>query len=173
LLLPLFSVQPSLGGPIIDGLLGYIDPDSMDTKTTSILGGVTLLWQDDDIALALLILVFSVAFPCAKLALLWGSVFIPAVRESRLLRILKAIGPWSMLDIFVVAVTVLAFKSFPGGTRFRVEVGFYLFLVSVVASMFATMLTSFIQPTRAATVAPKLARPLRKWVCQAPSALCP
>jgi hypothetical protein len=43
-----------------------------------------------------------------------------------------------MLDVLVIAVMVVAFKSFPGGSRVAMNWGAYVFGLSVVLSMIAT-----------------------------------
>ncbi len=49
-------------------------------------------------------------------------------------------GSWSMLDVFVVAVVLVGFKEFPGGTRFYREIGLVFFSVSVLLTMVSSAL---------------------------------
>jgi hypothetical protein len=42
------------------------------------------------------------------------------------------------LDVFVIAAVVIAFKTFPGGTRVTLDWGVYAFTASVILSMVAT-----------------------------------
>lgn len=135
LLLPLFTLQPSLGDPLIDAIWEEAQPGSTEPKTYSVISGIGRLYEDGDTVIAFVLLLFSVIFPAAKLTLLWSILFRPKSINTRLLRFLEALGPWSMADVFVVSVMLLAFKSFPGGTSFTVEPGYYLFLTSVVAGM--------------------------------------
>jgi len=138
LLLPLFTFSPSLGDPLVDGIYDYAEPGSLTPKTYSVLGGIAQLFKDGDVVVAIVLLFFSVFFPAVKLALLWGVLFRPDPSKKRLIRRLESLGPWSMADVFVVSVMLLAFKSFPGGTTFSVQRGYYLFLASVVLSLLAT-----------------------------------
>ncbi len=45
-----------------------------------------------------------------------------------------------MADVFVLAVTVVAMKTLPLGSQLEVEVGYWLFLCSVLSAMLATWL---------------------------------
>ncbi len=73
----------------------------------SILGAVAALASDGDWFLAGVIGVFSVALPVAKLAI--GFLVWRRGRASRrLARVLGAASRYAMLDVFIVALTVLA-----------------------------------------------------------------
>lgn len=135
LLLPFFLFEPSFGDPLVDGIVEYADPGSLDAKRYSVLTGIGATFADGDIVVAVVLLLFSVCFPAVKLALLWAVIVHPAPSSSRLIRRLETLGPWSMADVFVVSVMLLAFKSFPGGTSFSVAAGYYLFLTSVLAGL--------------------------------------
>jgi uncharacterized paraquat-inducible protein A len=53
------------------------------------------------VLLALILFVFSIVFPAAKLRLLGGVLFlrVGAERSARVLRWLSLLGRWSMLDV--------------------------------------------------------------------------
>ena len=84
-----------------------------DSQDDTIISGVLFLWQDASWYLALIVFVASILVPLAKmigLAVLLASVQLgldwqPGQR-ARLYRLIEAIGRWSMLDIFVVALLV-------------------------------------------------------------------
>jgi paraquat-inducible protein A len=105
----------------------------------SIVTGVAGLFDEREWLLGFVILLFSVVFPIAKLGVLatlwWGHL----THEQRfaLLRRLEMIGRWSMLDVFAVAILVVAGKL---GAVADVEarVGIYLFAVAILLSMLAT-----------------------------------
>lgn len=79
----------------------------------TIMSGVVYLWNNDSWPLALVVFTASVLVPLLKiLALLlllcsvqWRWTWAPQQR-TRLYRLIEVIGPWSMLDIFVVALMV-------------------------------------------------------------------
>jgi paraquat-inducible protein A len=81
------------------------------SQTDTIMSGVIFLWQDGAWYLAAIVFVASIAVPLAKmvgLALLLLSVQLGWQRgvlgRARLYRALEAVGRWSMLDLFVIAL---------------------------------------------------------------------
>lgn len=77
----------------------------------TIMSGIVYLWLSGSIGLALVVFIASILVPLLKLlalALLAASVRLgPRWRprqRTRLYRLLEAVGRWSMLDIFVVAL---------------------------------------------------------------------
>ena len=99
----------------------------------TILEGVAIFLSKGDYAIGLVILIASVVIPLAKLlALAWlcwmihkGGT-IGSKRKTQLYRVTEAIGRWSMLDVFVVAILValiqlgnlLAINPGPGAVSF-------------------------------------------------------
>ena len=83
------------------------------TGGDTIMSGVVLFWETGSPGLAIVIFVASVLVPVLKLVALavlagtaqWGSRWAPAGR-TRVYRMVEFIGRWSMLDIFVVTLTV-------------------------------------------------------------------
>ena len=89
-------------------------------------------------SMLLLLAVFSVLFPTAKLvASRVGLADIDAGRPlNRLHRVLANVGKYSMADVFVVALLVVASKTFPGGTEVHVQWGVYAFAASALLTVF-------------------------------------
>ena len=112
-------------------------------NTFSIYSGVQELYDNDQYFLFLVIGVFSLVFPIAKLTFLGAWLINPYSEKLRfLLRFVHAIGKWSMLDVFVVAVLVVAVKL-AGLASVQMREGLYFFTVSVVLTM---MLTQMLLP---------------------------
>src|SRR5205085_1716213 len=93
---------------------------SLATPTRySVLGGIRTLIDNGSVALGLLLLAFSVVFPTVKLAVM--SAATAALARGRPAGALMALahhaGRFSMLDVFVVGLIVLAIKGLPGGSR--------------------------------------------------------
>lgn len=110
-------------------------------NTFSIMSGIRLLWADGNLLLAFVIFFFSIVFPIAKLLTLlyvWLARLTDERRRSTLHWIM-ALGKWSMLDVFVVAVVVVAVKI---GifSKAKPEPGIFVFGASIFLSMVATML---------------------------------
>lgn len=111
----------------------------------TILGGVAYFWTSGDWALAVIVFIASVLVPMLKLAILAlqaiaahrGVQWRPLER-ARLHRLVERVGRWSMLDVFVVALTIalVHFGSFaditpgPGALAFGAVV-----VLTMVASM--------------------------------------
>jgi paraquat-inducible protein A len=83
------------------------------TEGDTIMSGVILFWNTGSPGLAIVIFVASVLVPVSKLVALallagtaqWRSRWAPLAR-TRIYRVVEFIGRWSMLDIFVVTLTV-------------------------------------------------------------------
>lgn len=95
------------------------------SQTDTIMSGVIFLWRDGAWYLAVIVFVASIAVPLAKmlgLVLLLVSVQVGwqarLLERARLYRALEAIGRWSMLDIFVIALlTTVVQLSALGGVK--------------------------------------------------------
>jgi paraquat-inducible protein A len=81
------------------------------SQTDTIMSGIVFLWRDGSWHLALIVFIASILVPLAKmlsLLVLLLSVQLDwnwrAMERARLYRVIDAIGRWSMLDIFVVAL---------------------------------------------------------------------
>lgn len=83
------------------------------TQRDTIMSGVVYLWQGGSWPLALVVFIASVLVPLLKilsmllllLTVHWRSRWAPRQR-TRLYRLLEVVGPWSMLDIYVVGLLV-------------------------------------------------------------------
>ena len=109
-----------------------------------LLGGIAELWNDRAWVLAALVFVASIVVPLLKIGALgllaWSVEHAPAWRpleRARLYRLVKAVGHWSMLDVYVVVLLVgmVRFGNFAGA-----EPGPALlaFAATVVLTMLAT-----------------------------------
>ncbi len=149
LLEPIFTVDPTFGDPLIDAAIEEVKPNALAPRTHSVLSGIAEVYMTrkgvGEFVVATVLLVFSVFFPAIKLALTWRLLLSSTGLEEtstksefgdqlRTARRLEMVGPWSMADVFVVSILVIAFKSIPAAT-FYIERGYYFFLVSVVMSL--------------------------------------
>ena len=109
-------------------------------NTFSVLSGVIELFEEGQIFLFLVIAGFSVVIPILKLWILYRLVSKKEVAREKIkkqLHWMHLYGKWSMLDVFVVAVMVVAVKL---GAIADVEMryGLYAFAASVLLTMFIT-----------------------------------
>ena len=102
----------------------------------SVVTGVFGLAEDKQYVLATLVFFWSVVFPIAKLALLHWLWFGRTDKDQRasVLRWLDKLGKWSMLDVYIVAVLIVAVKLGPLA-EVTVEPGLYVFGGAVLLSM--------------------------------------
>ena len=95
------------------------------------------LWNSEQYLLFAIMVVFSAVLPGFKLAValyLWYAADSTNLRIHRLVRWLGEFAKWSMLDVFVVAVSVVAIKTSFIADVF-VSAGFYFFVLAVLLSM--------------------------------------
>ena len=84
-----------------------------ESENNTILGGVTYFWKTGSWALAIIVFVASIVVPATKIAVL-SLLLVTARRRStwrpfdrtRLYRLATYIGRWSMVDIYIGAVSV-------------------------------------------------------------------
>jgi paraquat-inducible protein A len=104
-----------------------------EAKTYSIVSGVLALLRGGNIGIGLVLLFFSVLFPVAKLVAL--RVCIADARLGRSHALAARFGKYSMVDVFVIALLVVASKSYPGGTTVDIEWGVFAFGAAALLSM--------------------------------------
>lgn len=87
------------------------------TSETTIFSGVVTLFKDGLYGLAIIIFCVSIIVPVLKISVLLYLILSQYVRafrfsqlNSRLLRFIDRIGPWSMIDVFLVAILVALVK---------------------------------------------------------------
>ena len=117
----------------------------------SVVGGIITLFQEGEYFLFLVLTLFTLVFPCVKLGLLaiiWLEREHNLTRVQRLHRWVEHLGKWSMLDVFVVAILIVAMKS-AAVADLQIGPGLYLFTVSVVATQFASALVARLLETTA------------------------
>jgi paraquat-inducible protein A len=109
----------------------------------SVCQGLRVLWQNDELFLFLILLVFTICFPFVKvnaLLALWIYPGLTPDQARNFYKFVSHLGKWSMLDVFVVAILVLTVKS-TGVASIKIGDGFFLFFVSVMLTQFASMWT--------------------------------
>lgn len=109
-------------------------------SAVSVVGGIITLLQEGEYFLFTVLTLFTLVFPCVKLGLLaiaWLERAHDLARVRRLHGWVASLGKWSMLDVFVVAILIVAMKS-AAVAEIQVGLGLYLFTFSVVATQLAS-----------------------------------
>jgi paraquat-inducible protein A len=132
---------PGLTGPAltldITPVLPFLGKMPIYNQTRSIIGTVRNLYDTGNLAVAGLILLFSVIVPFAKgLSLLYVLAWERAPLRMALFRFVGAIGKWSMADVFVMGI-FLAFLAAGAaqGVTAQLHQGFWYFLAYCLLSV--------------------------------------
>lgn len=106
-------------------------------NTVSLVSALGDLLRERQFVLFLVIFLFSVMFPVIKIALLFYLQFSSRISQSRHKKLITGLdiaGKWSMLDVFVVALLLVAIKLGPLA-EVTVHYGIYLFALAIVLMM--------------------------------------
>ena len=109
-------------------------------NTFSVVSGVLQLLEEGKWFLFLLLTLFSILFPVLKMFLLYHLVSVYAANVHlyrRYLELMHQYGRWSMLDVFVVAVLIVAVKL-DLVLDVQVHFGLYAFATAVLLMMYIT-----------------------------------
>ncbi|SVD60739.1 uncharacterized protein METZ01_LOCUS413593 [marine metagenome] len=136
---PCMTLQPSYGN--VTWLARLIDPDLVVPTTYSLLDGIRSLLTDSNVFIGVVVLLFSVVFPLWKLGVYWAATARLAQGQElgAPVRWVNQLGKWSMLDVFVMAVLIVAVKGLPGGSRVAIEWGAAAFCASVLLSIYISL----------------------------------
>ena len=138
LVLPLFTVVPAAGQwtPVVRLLApGYLVPQSFTLPSATL-----SLWSSGEVVLAVILAGFSLALPTLKLFLLWWEVAGVVDMTENWARFLGVISRYAMMEVFLVALTVILVKEMPGNSRIVLHPGFYAFTASILLSLLAAQL---------------------------------
>jgi paraquat-inducible protein A len=153
--------NPSLGGihrgerlPIVAMLVlslalllaGLFRPFTRVTKLwvfdsdVSVYRGLITLFQEREIFLFGILVVFTVIFPLVKIIALLGLWLAPGLEARQMSRVhgfIAHLSKWSMLDVFIVAVLVVLIRA-GGLATIKAQDGLLLFCASVVLTQIAS-----------------------------------
>lgn len=142
LVLPCMTIQTTFSE--YESWLRLLKPEMNQTKQYSVLSGILAMIRHDGLGIGLLLLFFSAIFPTAKLAVMaWATDALGRGRRAGwLLTVAHHTGKFSMLDVLVLALIVVAIKGLGDTTRVSLEPGVGLFAISVIASLIASVMLS-------------------------------
>lgn len=127
-------------------LAGLFRPFTRITKLwlfdndVSVYQGLITLFQEQEMFLFGILLIFTVIFPFVKLTALLTLWLTPGLKAQTMARVhsfVANLSKWSMLDVFVVAVLVVLIRS-GGIARIKAQDGLLLFCASVVLTQVAS-----------------------------------
>jgi paraquat-inducible protein A len=108
-----------------------------EPTTYSVLSGILALLEDGDALIGCVLLVFSIVFPIGKLIVV-RLVLQGTTRRAVPPHLLKAVAlfsKYSMTDVFVIALLVVASKTMAGGSSIDLEWGIFAFATAALLSM--------------------------------------
>ncbi len=109
------------------------------TDEHSLISIVRALYQDGEIFLSAIIMIFSIVIPILKIVYLLAVATIPEgddMGRNRMLHRMEWLGKWSMLDVLVLALMIFYIKS-SGIADASSQPGIYLFFSAVLLTMLA------------------------------------
>jgi len=104
------------------------------TRTPSLLDVIAQLWRNGDAVLASVVALFSVILPVVKLiAIMAEAIQLPAgdTVSGRFHRLLPHLARWSMMDVLLVAIVIVAAKSSGLASAFT-QPGLWFYAVSAM-----------------------------------------
>ena len=114
------------------------------SNTFSIITGITTLLEEGKIFLFIIITLFSLILPTAKLIVIFLVLRQKTKAQlQRYLQLMHMYGKWSMLDVFVVGIMVVIIKI-EGMIKVDLHYGFYIFTSAVIMTMVMTTLVSWL-----------------------------
>jgi paraquat-inducible protein A len=127
-------------------LAGLFRPFTQVTKlwlfedNVSVYSGLITLFQENELFLFGILLIFTVIFPFVKISALLGLWLKPGLKLQQMAGVhgfVAHLSKWSMLDVFVVAVLVVLIRS-GGVATIKAQDGLLLFCASVVLTQIAS-----------------------------------
>jgi paraquat-inducible protein A len=122
---PCMTVAPSFGN--FTGIVKMLQPSFTHPTTFSVLGGLVSLLEDGKYVISFVLFMFSILFPLVKLTVIWMVLYDVISLEGRVPKVLERLGKYSMIDVFVMALLILAIKGLPGGSQITLRWGLYVF----------------------------------------------
>jgi paraquat-inducible protein A len=132
----LFLATLSFGLGIVLPLL-QVDRLYFFSDEPSLVGIVASLWREGDALLAIVVALFSLVFPAAKLGLLNVWAYAGQDAHDRIPNWFRALSNWSMLDVVLVALVIFAAKTSGFATAFT-KPGLWFFAASVLLTVAAS-----------------------------------
>lgn len=115
-------------------------------STTSVWGGTMRLLAEQEYFLGWVILLFSIAFPIVKNALMLLILHF-RLRSTHLLHWLAVLGKWSMLDVFLCALLVASIKL-GAVAQAELQPGVYYFAASIILTNLVSTVLDWRQTPR-------------------------
>jgi paraquat-inducible protein A len=114
-------------------------------ENSTIIGGVILLWQHGSYPVAAVVFIASVMIPIIKFLVIGALLLLVRYghpvklgQQTRLFRYIEYIGPWSMIDVFVV-ILLVSLIQFGGIASVYPGPAAAAFAAMVITTMFSAL----------------------------------
>jgi paraquat-inducible protein A len=87
-------------------ILGF----TINRQEIRLFDSIVLFYNNGELTLAMVILVFTIVLPIAKYVELLYRITVPNHYQKGYSKLLQALDKWSMLDVFVIALLIMNFK---------------------------------------------------------------
>ena len=106
------------------------------SDTVTFISILSTLFENEELALLLIIFVFTIVLPTLKFLLLINTGLKPANLQTKTksIAVLEQISKWAMLDVFIAALIIVIVKLGILSSA-NTHYGLYLFIASVLLSM--------------------------------------
>jgi len=119
----------------------YLGDIILSFESKTIFSTITHLYHNGNYPVAIAILLFSIIVPLLKtlsmiVVVIWRHFHI----ATKLIKFLKHLGKWSMLDVFVVALLLVYLSAGSSENSYsQIESGLYIFLIYVIFSIITSI----------------------------------
>lgn len=110
------------------------------SQDISVMKSIGMLFESGEYFLGVLIFGFTLVLPAVKYLFLFMAVFSQANWVQKLCNWVAKIGKWSMLDVFVLAITIVFIKLHDNSMNISSQIGIVCFAIAVLSSMVLTIL---------------------------------
>jgi paraquat-inducible protein A len=133
---PVMTLHPGFGN--YTGVVKMLAPDLAQPRTFTLFGSILTLLREGSLFIGGLLLIFTVLFPIAKLGIYWSAVDQLALGRGpgKIYERFSHLGKFSMLDLLVVALLVIAIKGLPGGTSVILDWAAPAFCASILLTLY-------------------------------------
>ncbi len=132
---PCMKIVPGFGD--YSPLVRVLKPDLAVPASFSLFSGITHMAHEGNWMLAILVFSFSILFPITKLSVYWIAAIDSPEHGAfhKVMKVASLLGKFSMVDVFVIALLVVAIKGLPGNTQVQVQWGFWCFCTAILVSL--------------------------------------
>lgn len=130
---PLFTITAATG-PLGEAL-NMFAPGITEPKAYSLVASISNIFAAGNSIMGVMLVLFSIAMPVLKFAVLWVEASPSSGEYSKHITLLKGLFRYSMIELFLLAVMIVAVQGLPGGGKATLHVGVLLFAASIMLPM--------------------------------------